>query len=1066
MIRKNRIKNDEQGVALILVLGIMAVMIGIALTFASSMRLTEKTAKNYYYSMQAMYSARAGMHHAIHYLKNDVRPNLAGPANDSSMALDTMDAISDHLNELWNTEFIGSDVYLEQNYSHPDAVGSRWIVLTTPQTVDLGNHIYSRYAVLVKDEAGKVNFNVASNYAVANIKQGHSTAELSMAKPFEHDSFTNAMVNAIIDYRYGPDNEPGLSGEDDNKNNDGVNGALNDGVDNNPAVAIDAATEGVDEPSEFCPYDPLFSDDRPFHSIDDIQSSKVNSGITPTIFQAIEDDITVFSRERQQYLDSTSAWNNKLSLNFPPPFPALSTILLNRGIPDNTIKALRLIDYADSDPIPTYINDSAYGIEGLSVSEVMARPYKWYTTMCNDPFDETVTGDWAWDSGDNKITTTGAVNAATPTAGIDIVRKGRYNIYVESYDDSDAMVNNSFTIEIRDDLAGSSNDYVTGAHNAGDFAWEHLGTFTFTGNNPADNRITLTKTGAGGTQSSLRQILFSQEGDIPGGTITDDADYVEIRNISRRPIDIAGWTLSITYSNSEVTNFTIPTIPVGNSSRYYTTKVPAGGFLCIVRDAATNGIADNTGLTANVVPGTAEFTADTINFEQTWGTDGSGTWGDDGDVVENFPILPIAGFGLFSDVEADLITLVADQGYNNPWNAAGVADRFSYTTLPLDNMSKERVSPFFWENHDFNATDTDGGSPGRAYTGDHLTASAVYTGNPFKDTDWAIKDGPLSSLGEILDIIYSYDSASNTVLTVPNTDLIKVADMATVNFLKLEAEDVVDAPVGTMTNGASPYGSSSRYMFPDSGSMPVTFLWTSGSLDDVGADDINYIFRGYYDLFVCGEPGNTVTVTVPSHANDVLSHFVDVGTIDVTPGASGLAHVGRIKTAPDLLAYDEASLKIDVSDALATAGNSYFDYVVVTPGVPPQGKINLNTATKEKILSALPGISDIQASNIIANRPYQTHADFLNEVASNSGSLKSSITLDEYRLISNLIVFNSDVFEIIVRGQVYYENAGVVKVLGEQVIQAVIDREEYRKDDDQDGDPDGPVRTLYYRLLK
>lgn len=1061
---KRKINNNEQGVALILVLGIMAVMIGIALTFASSMRLTEKTAKNYYYSMQAMYAARAGMHHAIHYLKNDVRPNLAGPANDASGALDSIDAISDHLNELWNNEFVGTDQYLEQNFGHAEAVGSRWIVLTQPNTVSLGHHIYSRYAVLVKDEAGKVNFNAGSNYPAASLKQGATTTELNIQRPFEHDSFTNAMADAIIEYRYGPDTEPGLAGEDDNKNNDSFAGALNDGVDNNPSSAIDAAGDGVDEPSEFCPYDPLYSDDRPYHTVDDINASKINSGLTPAIFQNIEDDITVFSRERQQYLDSFGAWHNQVSLSYPPPFTDLSAFLLARGVPDETLKALVLIDYADRDPIPTYVNSAAYGIEGLSMSEIMARPYLWFTTVANEPFDEaTETGAWSWDSGSSQLDCTSATpSASTAVVALDIVRKGKYNIYVESYDDSNSGTDNSFTVRISDTAAGSSNDYMTGNHNAGDFAWDHLGTFNFTTNNPAQNRLVLEKTSPT-VISAIRQIILSQEGDVVAGTSTDDCDYLEIRNISRRAIDIAGWRVEVNYSNSSVDNFTIPTVAVGDTSRYHTTVVPGGGYLCLVRDAATTGVSDDAG--TGVIAGTAETTVDGINFENTWG-DASGVWGDDGDVVEKFPILPVPGFRFYGNVEIDSIVLYANQPFANPTNTNGIADRFSYTTLPNDNKSMERLSPFFWENHNFIAIDAEGGSPGKAYVGDALTANPFYTGNPFKGANWAVKDGPFSNKAEILDVMYSYDTSSNTVLTMSNTDLIKLADVTTVGFFKLEAEDVVDAPTGTLVNGSSPYGSSSRYRFPTGSTLASSFLWTSGTIDDVGADDINYIAKGYYDLHVSGEPGNTVTVTIPSHPNTELSYMVNVPLTDVTPGASGTGYVGKIKTAPDLLAYNEASLKIEVADSAATAGDSYFDYVVLTPGPPMPGKINLNTVTKARILAALPGVSDAQAAAIIANRPYQTHADFLTEVASNTGSLKSSFTMDEYRMIANLVTFNSDVYEILVKGQVYYENAGVVKILGEQIIQAVIDREPYRKDDDGDGDPDGPVRTIYYRLLK
>lgn len=71
-----RKKSSQQGVALLMSLGMLALLSILGAAFAVNMRLMERTARDFVYEVQARYLAEAGIEYAIAELKQDARTNF------------------------------------------------------------------------------------------------------------------------------------------------------------------------------------------------------------------------------------------------------------------------------------------------------------------------------------------------------------------------------------------------------------------------------------------------------------------------------------------------------------------------------------------------------------------------------------------------------------------------------------------------------------------------------------------------------------------------------------------------------------------------------------------------------------------------------------------------------------------------------------------------------------------------------------------------------------------------------------------------------------------------------
>jgi hypothetical protein len=120
-------------------------------------------------------------------------------------------------------------------------------------------------------------------------------------------------------------------------------------------------------------------------------------------------------------------------------------------------------------------------------------------------------------------------------------------------------------------------------------------------------------------------------------------------------------------------------------------------------------------------------------------------------------------------------------------------------------------------------------------------------------------------------------------------------------------------------------------------------------------------------------------------------------------------------------------------------GAAHFDFIRLDPLNYIDGKININTASS-RVLSALPGIDEQIAGNIISNRVFGNK----NNMGLGTGDIISGGVLGSeeserklrFKQISNLITVRSGIYRIIVTGQVLEDS----KVLSEKKIWAVFER--------------------------
>ncbi len=230
--------SNNKGIALILVVSILAVAGIMAVSFAFTMQLELKSATNFLEATRASYLAESGITYAQAVLKED-EPDI------------------DSFQDAWATLFEGSDVDNDGD-GEPD---SKWIYVYDDLDEAVG-----RYAVLVRDEAGFLNINIANKHNISPLKvtEGWTPHELdlrSFLASFEL-SDSEKTYEDILDHRLGLDGEPGEMGVDDNDNQRVL---AADGIDNNADGIIDEAGEGIDEPMELVPSSP-YADDNAFET--------------------------------------------------------------------------------------------------------------------------------------------------------------------------------------------------------------------------------------------------------------------------------------------------------------------------------------------------------------------------------------------------------------------------------------------------------------------------------------------------------------------------------------------------------------------------------------------------------------------------------------------------------------------------------------------------------------------------------------------------------------------------------------------------------------------------------
>ncbi len=339
---------NNKGIAVILVISILAVITSVAAAFLITSRLEVLKAVNFDAGIKASYIAEAGLAHAKALLKED--KSMGG---------------IDSYSEKWYTAFIGSSVDVDGD----GVKESKWINLVKD------GEIYGRYAVHVTDESGKININTAGyhNDNPVRLTSGYSPFEISLDKFFTSLSCPSPeeMRNDIINFRYNG-NYPGAaaSSVDDNGNEMFLE---YDGLDNDADGLVDEPGEGVNEPAEFVPYNP-YGDDRPFFSI--FELNRITS-VKPC-FNKIKNYVTADSVS----LNFDKDGKMRADVNYISPLFIMSE--LSPYLSECGQIAVNIADYRDSDNARSRIatpDKVYYGVEAVRINEVMIALGKSYNAV-------------------------------------------------------------------------------------------------------------------------------------------------------------------------------------------------------------------------------------------------------------------------------------------------------------------------------------------------------------------------------------------------------------------------------------------------------------------------------------------------------------------------------------------------------------------------------------------------------------------------------------------------------------------------------------------------------------
>ncbi len=252
---------------------------------------------------------------------------------------------------------------------HSDA---RWIYVR-----DSNNTIIGRYAVLVEDEAAKINVNAAAALSPAMQNQGVDTFEIMLTDGKRGGlPLSRSVGDTILQYRYGRDRRPGQALNDDNLTEAEYS---SDEIDNDADSILDERDEGIDEPDEFFARRPRW-DDRAFGSIQELMAVCVAKAKLPEAAgKIVRRYATVDSENYETYWDPReSAWRRKINVNSATR-GQLNKVLhrANQEVPfESSSRQLRglaanIIDYRDENHALSTLG-SEYGVEAVCFNEIMA----------------------------------------------------------------------------------------------------------------------------------------------------------------------------------------------------------------------------------------------------------------------------------------------------------------------------------------------------------------------------------------------------------------------------------------------------------------------------------------------------------------------------------------------------------------------------------------------------------------------------------------------------------------------------------------------------------------------
>ena len=357
-------KRAVHGAALVIVLAVLTITAIMAVAFVCLVLIERESVAATLASDQAAIMAASAREHALAMLLSDTStiPGVTEPR------------------QAWHATFTpdparpddGAALVSPSNTNAVQHADGRWFYVRNERGALVG-----RYAIMVEDEAGKINVNTACATSPGMQREGVGVWEILLSDGRGRGlPLPVRAAQAIVAYRYGPDGAPGRARFDDNFNAAEYG---SDEIDNNANGVVDEQDEGVDEPGEYDPARPLW-DDRAYASISDLaEVCRPYMPSVPQLVRQFEPLATTHSRSPERYWDSRDgAWRRMVNLNVASrrQIQRLFT-RANAAEPfEPTERGMRglmanVMDYRDQNHALTTVG-SDYGVEAVCFNEIVA----------------------------------------------------------------------------------------------------------------------------------------------------------------------------------------------------------------------------------------------------------------------------------------------------------------------------------------------------------------------------------------------------------------------------------------------------------------------------------------------------------------------------------------------------------------------------------------------------------------------------------------------------------------------------------------------------------------------
>lgn len=984
-------RRAERGVALLIVVSLLTVIGIMGVAFAFSMYLETQATRQFVSTTQARYVGEAGVSFARALLDED-----------------RLDSRVDELTEDWASAPRGSDVDVDGDKA-PDA---KWQPVT-----DATGRTVGRYAVVITDESGKANLNVAqAESSPVGLGAIDMTTLLEQAKIDDAAS----VAQAIERYRYGDDERPGLGGIDDD---------------------TDGAIDEVDE------YQPgaLRGDDRRLERLEELA---LIAGLDAEEIRRLSRVATVYSWD----LNAAVAGAARVNVNTATAEELLS-VLLDAGVDDPWQAAVNMADYVDDDVELSRVTKSSQLLvisnqgtlggwewtdtpEGHYASEGPGgQSFAWVLPVPAGTFrirvlgisgvkvgDVTVAGGSkpSVDAGEslgafelNGTLTVEVANresAGTPCAfrGIELVSEsadagGVVVQGIEAIRFNELMVEPAMSLGVDSavfDPLGSDWGCPFGGgvctnSGVGQARWvwttpllapgryhvrvsasgpgQTVGEVRIEGNSQrlvhearhpstalvgADGKFTLTigKTAAEGTYY-LKSVSLS---------LQPDAEYVELVNLSEQDVDASGWTIE-----GELVGGRKGRLPSGS-------VIAARGLLVAAVDLDDSQLSlGGNGISARA----AWEIADEAKAVQLEFPDGVPSPDDDW-LKATVPSGP-------SRLTLRSGTITVDEvEYPSP--------------LPTTSgfQSLEKGDPSVRADQDADGVD-DGWYPSLSlYTPgvvndnnglQELVGLEVIVHDPAEEI--TVLNRPLGGVGELAGL-----PSGTAWEPFSSAELAKLVDRLTVDGMRLEAEGHLEAGQEAWQEKAEGY-----YEYSSTAQPPVAGTWRWTEVPDGEYRLSLYGWSGEQLSVRWAQPDGSFSEWSPALSSDERGRIV-IGQVTIgAPGRSATAN----------------ALTLEVACA-SPGGVCHLDYLRLDPQLVRIGPVNVNTAPLE-VLRALPDMTEALASRIIAARPYGDQDEkgrgigdlLLGDVFGTDEEEKLAV----FRRIAHLLTTRSEVFQIQSVGQ-------------------------------------------------